>query len=347
MAPAETLSVVLLTLAYAAAFAAAALSFTAARYRRWLGWAVPLFAFVHIVLAMIFTGKDTALGRVHGAFVNPNHFAGYLKIAFFVCFALVWTEIVTGRERIRHSQDLAVRLERRLERLIPSLLLLFALAGSLVLTQSRGGFAATAFVLVVGVVLSLIHPSALRRRTQHALGAVFAVIGIVIFIAISTGFRPLLRFLAADPRDPMADMRPQMWSLSVDAWRQFPTFGSGLGTFREAFRRVQPRELHGLVEQAHSEPLQMLVTGGRVGLAIATLLVVSLMVVLARGWWKQKHREEAAQALGGFLALLALLVHGLVEFNFSIPAIPATLAVVTGWSFAASQRDSTSSYRAP
>ncbi len=136
----------------------------------------------------------------------------------------------------------------------------------------------------------------------------------------------------------MADMRPQMWSLSVDAWRQFPTFGSGLGTFREAFRRVQPRELHGLVEQAHSEPLQMLVTGGWVGLVITSLLVLSLLFVLARGWWKQQHREEAAIALAGFLALLSLLVHGLVEFNFSIPAIPVTLAVVLGWSFAASMR---------
>ena len=98
--------------------------------------------------------------------------------------------------------------------------------------------------------------------------------------------------------------------------------------------------MRGLVEEAHSEPLQMLVTGGWVGLAITTLLVLSVLFVLARGWWKQKHREEAAQTLGGFLALLALLVHGLVEFNFSIPAIPATLAVVAGWSMAASMRDS-------
>ncbi len=57
VAPAETLSVVLLTLAYAAAFAAAALSFTAARYRRWFGWAVPIVAVIHIVLAMIFAGR--------------------------------------------------------------------------------------------------------------------------------------------------------------------------------------------------------------------------------------------------------------------------------------------------
>ncbi len=338
IAPAETLSVVLLTLAFAAAFAAAALSFGTGRYRRWFGWAVPVVGFVHIVLAMAFAGSNTALGRVHGAFVNPNNFAGYLEIALFVCFGLVWTEIATGRERIRHSPDLAVRLERRLVRLIPSMLLLFAIAGGLVLTQSRGGIAAASFVLVVGVVLSLVHPAALRRRTQHALGAVFTVAGIVAFIAISTGFRPLLRFLAADPRDPMADLRPQIWTYSVEAWRQFPVFGSGLGTFREAFRRVQPRDMQGLVEQAHSEPMQMLVTGGWVGLAITTLLVLSLLVVLAHGWWKQKHREEAAFALAGFLALLSLLVHGLVEFNFSIPAIPATLAMVAGWSFAASMR---------
>ncbi len=38
------------------------------------------------------------------------------------------------------------------------------LAAGLILTQSRGGIAAKAFVEVVGIVMSRIHPSELRRR---------------------------------------------------------------------------------------------------------------------------------------------------------------------------------------
>ena len=39
-------------------------------------------------------------------------------------------------------------------------------------------------------------------------------------------------------------------------------------------------------------------------------------------------------------AITALLLHGLVEFNMSIPAIPATLAIIAGacWSAANDQR---------
>ena len=111
--------------------------------------------------------------------------------------------------------------------------------------------------------------------------------------------------------------------------------GSGLGTFREAFRRVQPRDLAGLVEQAHSDPLQLLVTGGLVGELLGILLFVSLYVLLFRAWRRQKHREEAALILGGLGALFSLNLHGMLDFNLSIPPIPALLSGVLGAVWAA------------
>ncbi|MGH9459355.1 MAG: O-antigen ligase family protein [Thermoanaerobaculia bacterium] len=344
IAPEETRTVGLLTAAFVSLFVAGLLLCATRPARRFLAWTIVVIGALHVIGAMLWetlgAPSPTALGRLHGVFINPNHFAGYLEIALFVAFALVWTEIVAGRERIRYSADVAVRLERRIVRLMPSLLLFFVIVAGIVQTQSRGGIAAGALVLALGVVMAVFHATARRRRSQYALAAVGAAAGAAFFLSISTGTRPLLRFLAADPRDPAAGLRPRLWELSVDVWRQFPLVGSGLGSFREAFRRVQPRDLRGLAEQAHNEPLQMLVTGGVIGLAIASLLVASLFIVLIRGWWKQRHREEAAFALAGFLALLSLLVHGIVEFNFSIPAIPATLAAVLGWAVAASQDES-------
>jgi predicted branched-subunit amino acid permease len=58
--------------------------------------------------------------------------------------------------------------------------------------------------------------------------------------------------------------------------------------------------------------------------------LVALFAILARAWWRQQHREESAIALVSMAAMFALLFHGIAEFNFSIPAIPATLAVVLG-----------------
>ena len=215
-------------------------------------------------------------------------------------------------------------------------LLWSVLAIGLVLSRSRGAILAAGFAAVALLVLGLLHRRA-RRRGLAATAAVALVLGI-LFVAATTGATPFRRFLEADPRDLGANTRVLLWKTSLLAWEQFPLLGSGLGTFREAFRRVQPREMGGLVEHAHSDSLQMLVTGGAVGAALAVLLFASLFVLLLRAWGSQRHREESAIVLAGFGALLSLTLHGLLEFNLSIPVIPATLSCVLGCSWVAGQR---------
>jgi O-antigen ligase len=161
----------------------------------------------------------------------------------------------------------------------------------------------------------------------------------LVFVAFSAGEAPLLRFLASDAHDIGSDTRIAIWNASIRAWRLSPTLGSGLGTFREAFRRVQPRSIAGLVEQAHNDFLQMLVTGGWIGAALVTIGMATMLVLLVQVWLNQKHREESAFALAGIGALFSLILHGLVEFNMSIPAIPATLAVALGLAWAAGRYD--------
>ena len=110
--------------------------------------------------------------------------------------------------------------------------------------------------------------------------------------------------------------------------------GSGLGTFREAFRRVQPRELNELIEHAHNDTLQLLVTGGVIATSLAVVGVLTLGAQLAMRSWRQTGLRDSIVGLAALSALVSLLLHGLADFNLSIPAIPATLAVMVavGWS---------------
>lgn len=337
IAPTETLPLVLLTLAFAAAFLAAS-SLATPRARRTVVWTLVLTAVVHVIAASVLDGSEGTEGRLHGAYVNPNQMAAALEIALPFALALLWISIVKSRSALVAPEE---RLEARIRTIVPAALLVAAIAGGIALTRSRGGIAAAAVAIVLFLVLAPLHPSRARRKGPLAT-TLLATLGIGILLAVSIGGRPFFRFLAADPRDPESDLRPRLWSLSLEAWEQFPLLGSGLGTFREAFRRVQPRDLRGLVEQAHSEPLQMLVTGGIAGAALSAALFLSLFVLLARGWWRQRHREEAAVALAALVALASIALHGLVEFNLSIPAIPATLAVALGVGVAAAARDQTS-----
>jgi O-antigen ligase len=294
---------------------------------------VILAAILHAVVAAATFGPR-ATGRVSGPFVNPNHFAGWLGIALALSFGVLWREVLFSRDRGRAARDRAQAAERRLAPIAGAVLVWGVIAIGIGLTRSRGGVAASAIATAGLAAAALLHQR-LERRTRLAvqLGAVLAAA--LALTALVAQDEPVIRLLESDPREIGADTRVALWRTSLDAWRLSPHLGTGLGTFREAFRHVQPRDLHGLVEQAHSDPLQLLVTGGWMGFALGALAVVSTLVLLARLWRSQPHREESAFVLAGIGAVCGLLLHGLVEFNFSIPAIPATLACVAGMALAA------------
>jgi hypothetical protein len=334
IAPSETVDTVLLTLAYLAAFIAAALTLYSRSRRRVFAGVLLASGGGHVLLAtMSQQGED----RMHGPFVNPNHFAGYLEIALALAFGLL-VMVLSPREA-RHRKKVwrnpGDRFEKRVVPVAGAILLWGTIATGIGFSKSRGGILAALLATVLMALLSVLRGSDATRKRERALLAGGALFAGLVFVAMAAGREPLLRFLAADPREIGRDTRLEMWRLSVDAFRQFPAAGSGLGTFREAFRRVQPREFAGLVEQAHSEPLQLLVTGGGVGLALGTMGLLGGLWLLVRLFRRQPHREERVLALAALGALASLLLHGLAEFNFSIPAIPATLAALMGAGWAA------------
>jgi putative inorganic carbon (HCO3(-)) transporter len=334
IAPTETIDTILLTCAYLSLFVSSALLLRT-RWRRRVFVAVLLGgAALHVLIATI-TSDETVAGRLHGAFVNSNHFAGYLQIMLAVAFGALWREVLFARERGRKLPEPARRLETRLLHIAPLVLLWAIFAAGIALTRSRGGTLVAFVSTLLMLSLALSHRRTRNRRLRIAVigGTAIAAGASVVFLAVRQ--QPILRFLASDPRDPASDLRLTLWKLSFDAWRQFPLMGSGLGTYREAFRRIQPRAFDYYVEFAHSDPLQLLVTGGLAGFLLGAIAIGALSIALVMRWRREEHREESAFLLAGIGALFALTLHGLVEFNMSIPAIPATLAAVTGFAWAA------------
>jgi O-antigen ligase len=325
IAPTETLQATLFVLACGALFHAAS-TVSSRGVRRGLGWLLVASSAAQIAWAAS-TQRDTE--RIHGTFVNPNHFAGYLQIALAVAFAFMVESILTGRDRERAADDPLDRMQKRWTPVAWRALAWGTIVIGILVTRSRGGIAAAALATLLLLVVALSMRHVRHHRAFAAAGSGAIAAGAALAFA-TTGRWPLLRFFTTDPRDAASDLRPAIWRLSVEAWHEFPALGSGLGTFREAFRRVQPEGLNLLVEQAHMDALQMLVTGGVAGLAIAIAGIGALAIALWRETIAGPSREGSAWSLAGLGAIVALTLHGLVEFNLSIPAIPATLAIVAG-----------------
>ncbi len=341
IAPTETWDTLLLTLAYLALFVSSVLLLRSRTLRRLFVIVFIASSLVHILLAaasrsLFATPEEASSGaRIHGAFINANHFAGYLEITLAVAFGVLWREVLHYREGMRKAAGRGRRFEKIFIRISLRVVLWGTIAAGVGLTQSRAGILAAVLTTIVLLSIAPSHPRVAARRWSFAAAGSGVLAAAIGFTILTVRQQPILRFLGSDPRDPASDLRLTLWELSLRAWHNFPLFGSGLGTFREAFRRVQPRDLNYYVEFAHSDILQLLVTGGLAGALLGAIAFIALMAALLRRWYSEQRREESALLLAVFGALLSLTLHGLVEFNLSIPAIPATLACVAGLGWAA------------
>ena len=263
--------------------------------------------------------------------------AGYWIAA--LAFGLLWYGARTALRDLAAAtgaEERADLLAKLIPKLVLAVLLWGVLAAGIVYSQSRGGIvAATGCTLLMAAIAWQLRANAPGNR--HVVASVLAVLVALgtAFAIASAGTAAFLRFLLPDAADLAADYRVLIWQDSWSAFTLFPWLGSGLGTFREAIRRVQSPEVRGLVDQAHNEYLHLLVTGGVAGALLGLTALVSGVRAFLGALFTQKHREESAFGLAGFGALFMLLLHGMAEFNFSIPAIPATLAACLGGAWAA------------
>ena len=332
IAPSATVASLLLLLAcFALFFSAANLLRNRAR-RRLFALAFFTAALLQIAITTLGIGE-----RLAGASWGRGRVVGYLEIALALAFGALWAEILTNRDRAASgTTDTAERFETRSLPLVGRFLLWGVIAFGLLRTGSRvGALAATTTTLFV-LAVALFHRRVEFRR-RRTVGVLLGLLALVLFSATLAGARPLVHFLESDPGGLNTGSRVALWRTAYRAWQDFPIVGSGLGTFPEAVRRVQPRELGGRLEQARSDPAQILVTGGAVGTALVAVLYLSLLLVLLRSFREQPHREESALVLGGFGALLSLSIHGLMDSAYSAPVVAAMLACLAGAAWAAAR----------
>ena len=164
IAPSETFSAILLLLGLAALFVAAATLLRDRKRRRIFSAALLGSALLQIVLGSLRVGPRA---RVHGPFVNADHFAGYLEIALAVAFGGLWAEILTSRDRVGEAKDKLERFEKRFPPLAVRVLIWGSIGAGIALTQSRGA------LLSAGVTtLALLATAGLQRRagSPHAGG---------------------------------------------------------------------------------------------------------------------------------------------------------------------------------
>ena len=254
---------------------------------------------------------DMKISSVTGTFINRNYFAGYLLMVIPLSVGYFFSREVFQRSRFmgwRHwlsSLDgktllisfgiivMILGLLFSASRMgIVSLLLSFSLMGFLFRKSQRGQRFSKTTALIFGLAL---------------LWAVWIGLDAVIsrFFAVSEGFEERWRF----------------WVNTFQIFKDFPLFGSGLGTFVHIFPMFRSFHIRGLVTHAENDFLQLLSEVGLIGTGLLLILFLFLFFRVVSGVRSLSQRDPQKYiGLGGVVGILALMFHSLVERNIQIPA---------------------------
>ncbi len=285
-----------------------------------VGWLESILGLVQF-RAMQAGGGETSV--VTGTYVNRDHFAGLLEMAFPL--AVLWAVALWRRSRVQGANS------ARLALAVVGLLcvggcLLAGIGSSL----SRMGFVATliATTVIAGTLLGSRTRSSAGRSSWRWLAAV----ALPVFLIACLPTKELLdRFGEMSGEEPTAsDGRMGIWNDTLHLIATYKWVGCGLGAYEYAFYRFNTKSPMETVDFAHNDYLQIVAELGWIGAALAAALAVwivwrVLSVVL---WMRASSNWELAVGLLG--ALLALGVHSLADFNLYIPANALTLAWLSG-----------------
>ena len=243
--------------------------------------------------------KEYYLRDATGTFVNRNHFAGMLAIAW----PLVVSGLVAPKALIFPFLSGGFRV---VIAVFYSMIVMLALVSS----HSRMGTAAAIFGLAT--CLYIILRNSYLARFQKV-SAIWQIVGVFLFLALFAlwfGLGDIVqRYASLDGGDSRVDVWQAMFGLPFNVW----LFGVGPGAFEDVFQLVKPSYFSVRFIYAHNDYLEFLFEFG---------LLVALAILCAVIFWFKKVYPKGNHLLraGALGSIVAVAMHSLVDFNLQIPA---------------------------
>jgi tetratricopeptide (TPR) repeat protein len=302
-------------------------------------WAVALSGGAAALLALLqgLTGTDKIYwliesGRVvanGGPFVSYSNYGQYINLCTGAALGLLLFTVrrddilpTKGSTSDRKPKSGWQMKELKNWRTWP--LLAVAVLGfvTLFLSLSRGG--ALSLLCATGLTVLVLA----RRRGMRGAAWVMALLLLAAFTCLLyAGFDMVCDKLATlkTAHDPSAG-RIQTFKDILVAWRQFPVFGTGLGTHEYIYPMFDRSSDPGLAEYADSDYFQVLEEMGALGLALVLSFAGYIWVCYARAIRRGRPRLNVI-AYGLGFGLLAVMLQSLTDFGQHLPSIGCISAV--------------------
>jgi len=281
--------------------------------------------------------QTQAGGNPFGPFINRNHFAGWMLMAFPLAVALVVDQIERAlaampRESGRGVLELASSPEGG--RIVMTAVACMVMGLSLAMTRSRSGVAA------FGVSAALLTWCIVRRqasvRARMVVGAaIVAVIGVAM---LGAGLNTALgRFAASDTaagdQTSVGSLggRLNIWRDTVAMAKLSPLTGQGLNSYGTGTIVFQARERTLHYNEAHNDYLQLAAEGGAL-LCVPVLAAIGVLVALVRRRFREAPHSGTTYwvRIGAAVGLVSIAVQSAFDFSLQMPGNAALFAMLVG-----------------
>ena len=239
---------------------------------------------------------------ISSTYGNHNHFAGLLNLLIPISLGLIVAERKQAKKAL--------------------FLFLSALMGvAMIFTLSRGGLIAFAVSMVFMVAV-------LRKNKLISVGTMpllifIGLVGLMVLLFGTASIQQRVQNIQNMTVDEEMSLKVRLfvWQGTLSMIRHFFWVGSGPGTFGHLFLRFRPMEFSTQrSEYALNDFLQLWAECG----VFAFLAIAALTAVFFSKGFRIIRQDDSRLRIGlgtGILAgMLGLLVHGLFNFNFHIPA---------------------------
>ena len=277
-----------------------------------IGLAVALFALYQNAFGsrMIY-GVVRAVQPNSGPFLNHNAFSQFINLSIGAMLALLLVkirEITEGSDTFGDSFQLL--RYAKLNAVCALAAIILVSAAMVFLSLSRGGMIS---LLIAGALSGIL---LIWRRGRGDLGSVllmFAIGAIVVVFYVASGsvFERVATLRNASTDN--GDRAHVVEYLSREA-RQYPIFGTGLGTHRYIFPMYDQSLIFALSSYAENEYAQLMEESGVVGLTLCAVFLLIIGASFFRSIWKPRRPVHyAAYGLG--FGLIAILIQSASDFG--------------------------------
>jgi O-antigen ligase/tetratricopeptide (TPR) repeat protein len=257
-------------------------------------------------------------GEVFGPFINHNHFPAYVNM----CIGLGVGLLLSHRSH-RGPVPLPWLRDPAALWICAALALMVA---AVMFTLSRGGFLALGGAALVCLLLKQ------SRSTRSVLGMSFVVIAALAVLLTSwLGIGLIQDRVATLWQGKALESRLPLWTRMAPLAKDFPLWGTGLGTFTytEALRQHTAMDAEFIAKHAHNDYLEVLLEQGVPGLLLSLLAVGLVFRLGYRGVREGGSRAGRGLALGALFGFTTLVIHSFGDFGLHIPAIALLATVLT------------------